>query len=569
MWQKLGKELQIREHSALSIPKGLIATWRTVYTVIRTLHPAEQILQEASVAFDPRAYQGPEGTLLSAGIPPEEDFEPIYAIVPELPDPPDAEDLYQVMDGNEPDAPLTSGVTDLNTKPGKPDLYPPLTPIKALVASAPTAEDVLQTQRSQAISRSSVIDSPPFASSVTAAPPCKLSMMAQTPNEHVSALSECRREALRRGDVQLLQAFPVVYSPNKPARHEALPYELVKELRKSVKEYGLQSSYTMNLIVAISDSYVMAPCDWRALLRLLLSPAQYAVWDTEYRDFVTSQVMENITNAVTVGMDELLGQGQYAMPQAQAQLTRVAFTQAGSLTLRALRQVPDASRRETSFAVIRQGPQESYVSFLDRLQTAVQRQIDSEEAQHLLLFQLAIENANADCKKVLDPLRNKAKTLTELIKACQNVGSEQFKAEMLASALAQQLTVGRAAVKCFSCGKEGHMKRDCLRKGGNRNQLRRDGVPSQPCPRCQRGFHWGNQCQSRFDVRGNPLAPLPGNARRGARSGAPKFMNRATGKTFVGQVEAPQTAAHGTPFLASAQPPPAAPGWTWPLPNQP
>uniref|UniRef100_A0A8C8SJB5 Integrase catalytic domain-containing protein n=1 Tax=Pelusios castaneus TaxID=367368 RepID=A0A8C8SJB5_9SAUR len=431
MWQKLGKELQIREHSALSIPKGLIATWRTVYTAIRTLHPAEQILQEASAAFDPRAYQGPEGALLSAGIPPEEDFEPIYATVPELPDPPDAEDLYQVMDGNEPDAPFTSGVTDLNKKPGKPDLYPPLTPIKALAASAPTAEHVLQTQRSRAISRSSVIDPPPFATSVTAAPPCKLSMMAQTPNEHVRALSECRREALRRGDVQLLQAFPVVYSPNKPARHEALPYELVKELRKSVKEYGLQSSYTMNLIVAISDSYVMAPCDWRALLRLLLSPAQYAVWDTEYRDFVTSQVMENITNAVTVGMDEFLGQGQYAMPQAQAQLTRVAFTQAGSLTLRALRQVPDASRRETSFAVILQGPQESYVSFLDRLQTAVQCQIDSEEAQHLLLFQLAIENANADCKKVLDPLRNKAKTLTELIKACQNVGSEQFKAEML------------------------------------------------------------------------------------------------------------------------------------------
>uniref|UniRef100_A0A8C8RZ15 Integrase catalytic domain-containing protein n=1 Tax=Pelusios castaneus TaxID=367368 RepID=A0A8C8RZ15_9SAUR len=387
MWQKLGKELQTREHSALSIPKGLIATWRTVYTAIRTLHPAEQILQEASAAFDPRAYQGPEGALLSAGIPPEEDFEPIYAIVPELPDPPDAEDLYQVMDGNEPDAPFTSGVTDLNIKPGKPDLYPPLTPIKALAASAPTAEDVLQTQWSRAISRSSVIDPPPFASSVTAAPP---------------VLSECRCEVLRRGDVKLLQAFPVVYSPNKPARHESLPYELVKELRKSVKEYGLQSSYTMNLIVVISDSYVMAPCDWRALLRLLLSPVQYAVWDTEYRDFVTSQVMENITNAVTVGVDELLGQGQYATPQAQAH------------------------RRETSFAVIRQGPQETYVSFLDRLQTAVQRQIDSEEAQHLLLFQLAIENANADCKKVLDPLRNKAKTLTELIKACQNVALTRF-----------------------------------------------------------------------------------------------------------------------------------------------
>uniref|UniRef100_A0A8C8RZP7 Beta-retroviral matrix protein domain-containing protein n=1 Tax=Pelusios castaneus TaxID=367368 RepID=A0A8C8RZP7_9SAUR len=118
MWQKVGKELQIREHSALSIPKGVIATWQTVYTAIRTLHSAEQILPKASAAFDPRAYQDPGGALLSAGTPPEENSKPIYATVPE---PPDPEDLYQAAEGNEPDDPFDSGVTDLEKMPSKPD----------------------------------------------------------------------------------------------------------------------------------------------------------------------------------------------------------------------------------------------------------------------------------------------------------------------------------------------------------------------------------------------------------------------------------------------------------------
>uniref|UniRef100_A0A8C8VH22 Uncharacterized protein n=1 Tax=Pelusios castaneus TaxID=367368 RepID=A0A8C8VH22_9SAUR len=105
-------------HSALFIPKEVIATWRTVYTAIWTLHPAEQILQEASAAFDPRAYQDPGGALLSAGTPPEENSKPIYATVPE---PPDPEDLYQAAEGNEADEPFDSGVTDLEKKPSKPD----------------------------------------------------------------------------------------------------------------------------------------------------------------------------------------------------------------------------------------------------------------------------------------------------------------------------------------------------------------------------------------------------------------------------------------------------------------
>uniref|UniRef100_K7EYX9 Uncharacterized protein n=1 Tax=Pelodiscus sinensis TaxID=13735 RepID=K7EYX9_PELSI len=256
-----------------------------------------------------------------------------------------------------PEDPFDTGTAAVGVGP---DSYPSLKPVKALAASAPTAEQILQTQRLQAVSQSSIAAPLPFAPALAPASsyrsashtvaPYGPPLVAPSHNEQAGGLSECCREALRRGDVQLLQAFPIVYAPERPARHEALPYELVKELRKFVKDYGLQSSYMMNLVVAISESYVMALHDCRTLLRLLLSPAQYAVWDTEYHDGVTLQVMDNITNGVNVGIDELIGQGQYATPQAQAQMNRLVFTQATSLTLRALRQGP-------SFATVRQGPQ--------------------------------------------------------------------------------------------------------------------------------------------------------------------------------------------------------------------
>ncbi|NXW12164.1 POK9 protein, partial [Fregetta grallaria] len=128
--------------------------------------------------------------------------------------------------------------------------------------------------------------------------------------------------------------------------------------------------------------------------------------------------------------------------------------------------------------------------------------VDSPEAA-VTLFQLAIENANSSCRKAIDPIRNRARTLTDLIRACQNVGSDEYKAEKIAAALARQLTVARAATKCFACGQEGNIKKDCPKvKQGGSNQVKN---PTQLCPRCQKGYHWSNQCRSKFDKNDNPL----------------------------------------------------------------
>ncbi|NXO67658.1 POK9 protein, partial [Phainopepla nitens] len=121
----------------------------------------------------------------------------------------------------------------------------------------------------------------------------------------------------------------------------------------------------------------------------------------------------------------------------------------------------------------------------------------------------------------LDSIHNRADVeLPDYIKACANISSEQFKAELLATAIAQQLQVVRSAIKCFECGELGHIRKQCP-KGQRGNKK-----PSKPCPRCQRGFYWRNQCRSKYDKHGN-LLPQQGNSKQGMQSGVPQ-SNRTT-----------------------------------------
>ncbi|NWT30039.1 GAK6 protein, partial [Cardinalis cardinalis] len=140
---------------------------------------------------------------------------------------------------------------------------------------------------------------------------------------------------------------------------------------------------------------------------------------------------------------------------------------------------------------------------------------DMQETANAILKCFTYENAKYDCKKALDPIHNCADIeLSDYIKACANIGLEQFKAELIATVIAQQLQVARGAVKCFECGELGHIRKQCPK--GQRDNKK----PSKPCPRCQKGFHWSNQCQSKYDKHGNLLSQQ-GNSKGDAGSGAP------------------------------------------------
>ena len=98
------------------------------------------------------------------------------------------------------------------------------------------------------------------------------------PTAYCDVLEQCREETILRGDADTLQTFP-----NQVPRLESLPYEAVKELRESVRTFGVQSAFTYNLLVTNSDTYAMTPHDWKTVLGMILSAMQYTVFMIEYR----------------------------------------------------------------------------------------------------------------------------------------------------------------------------------------------------------------------------------------------------------------------------------------------
>ncbi|NXH42706.1 GAK5 protein, partial [Dicaeum eximium] len=116
--------------------------------------------------------------------------------------------------------------------------------------------------------------------------------------------------------------------------------------------------------------------------------------------------------------------------------------------------------------------------------------------------------------------------ISDNIEVCANIASEQFKAEQIATARAQQLQMARAAIKCFKCWELGHIRKQCPK--GQRDNKK----PSKPCPCCQKGFHWIDECQSKYDKHGN-LLPQQGNSKERVESGAPQSNGTTLNQTPI------------------------------------
>ena len=98
--------------------------------------------------------------------------------------------------------------------------------------------------------------------------------------------------------------------------HEPLPFSLYKDLKKSIRENGLQSPYTNGLFQAITDNYRMAPCDWIALARTVLTPAQFTVWHSEYSQRAGHPAAKNAQMNNPVTLPILLASGDFATAAA-------------------------------------------------------------------------------------------------------------------------------------------------------------------------------------------------------------------------------------------------------------
>ncbi|AAL34706.1 gag protein [Human immunodeficiency virus 1] len=144
---------------------------------------------------------------------------------------------------------------------------------------------------------------------------------------------------------------------------------------------------------------------------------------------------------------------------------------------------------------IKQGPKEPFRDYVDRFFKTLRAEQATQDVKNWMTDTLLVQNANPDCKTILRALGPGA-TLEEMMTACQGVGGPSHKARVLAEAMSQANNTNvmmqkgnfkgpRRVIKCFNCGKEGHLARNCRapRKKG--------------CWKCGKEGHQMKECTER------------------------------------------------------------------------
>nr|ABO16619.1 gag protein [Feline immunodeficiency virus] len=168
-----------------------------------------------------------------------------------------------------------------------------------------------------------------------------------------------------------------------------------------------------------------------------------------------------------------------------------ARVQARDWYIEALKHLQNVKSGAPKAVQMKQGVKEPYQEFVDRLLKQIDLEQNSPEVRLYLKQSLSITNANSECKRAMTHLKPDS-PLEEKLRACQDIGTNTHKMQMLAETFAalQVKTPWKtknrntkSSFKCYNCGKPGHLARACR-------------APKK-CNNCGKFGHVANQCRNK------------------------------------------------------------------------
>ncbi|XP_072785702.1 uncharacterized protein [Taeniopygia guttata] len=332
----------------------------------------------------------------------------------------------------------------------------------------------------------------------------------------VSFWKQMKLIAVYRGDYEIAERIslsPLFSGDQEPQNNGTAPYvdvafKILSQLRQLATQHGLGSPVVAGMLRLLAEGE-MTPFDIKQIAQLLCTPMQYLMFESTWKQHAEKQELRNLAlpqqdPRFGVGVPQLLGLPPVSNPRLQACLNPLILAQATDLGMQALMEVGSMglATPTQAFAKIKQGPEEPYMQFIERLKDAMEKQIVNNDAKDLLILSLARDNANEDCKKALDLLPRKDASLDEMIDACAEVGTVSYK--MLVDSLAAVIR----SYQCYGCGQLGHMKANCPHRSSSwRTHQKRRAVPVVgSCYRCGKPGHFAKQCKSKFHANGQPLS---------------------------------------------------------------